>query len=86
MSSTYLTSENMTIISRLLFEIRELGRAAQIRKLSVRPLIKRFEKGIFDENRLPIVLRRFLGQQKLNIAALDRWNNEGGSVTTGATG
>lgn len=85
MSSTYLTSENMNMISRLLSETCEIGKISETGKLSARLLVRRFEKGTFNENRLRLILRRFLRQQSSLSASLDRWNDEGGLISTGAT-
>ncbi|QOD65808.1 hypothetical protein HGK82_22200 [Ochrobactrum sp. MT180101] len=79
MSSTYLNSTNITMISRLLREARQPGDTQDLRTNAARYLTHRFQEGTFDEDRLRIALNQFIKKHRTMAKAVDRWDDEGGA-------
>ena len=84
MSSTYLTSHDLNMIVRLLDEVRMTGRLAENDIIAERLLIRRFEKGTYDERRLRIILKRHIFNYPNNAKEQNAWENEGGAIVTPA--
>lgn len=82
MSSTYLTSHNLNMIARLLGEARASGELAENDIIAERLLIRRFERGTFNEGRLRIILRRHVFNYPNNAKEQNEWENEGGAIGT----
>ncbi|MBV2144227.1 hypothetical protein KUG47_12055 [Falsochrobactrum sp. TDYN1] len=80
MSSTYLNSSNMNMITRLLREARTPGDTYDLPTKAARFLVHRFESGTVDEGRLRIALKRFTVRHNAMYAAVNRWDNEGGAT------
>jgi hypothetical protein len=82
MSSTYLTSDNMNLIERLLSEVRG---SAPMRNLDretaeARLLVGRVEQGTTNEIELRDALSRHVVRHKVMDSALARWDGEGGAM------
>jgi hypothetical protein len=82
MSSTYLTSDNMNLIERLLSEVRGAGpiRNFDRETAAARLLIQRFEQGMTKESELRCALSHHMGLHKIMDSALERWDGEGGAI------
>jgi hypothetical protein len=82
MSSTYLTSDNMNLIERLLSEVRGAGLIRNLDRetAAARLLIQRFEQGMTEESELRISLSHHVGLHKIMDSALERWDGEGGAI------
>lgn len=68
------------MISRLLGEVRASGELAENDITAERLLIRRFERGTFNEGRLRIVLRRHVFNYPNNAKEQNEWENEGGAI------
>ncbi len=79
MSSTFLNSVNINMISRLLRDARLPGDSQDLRNEAARYLTHRFQDGTFDEDRLRIALDQFIKKHKAMDNAVDRWDDEGGA-------
>jgi hypothetical protein len=81
MSSTYLTSDNMNMIERLLSEVRGSGSIRNFDRetAEARLLIGRVEGGTTSEDELRGALARHVGLHKIMDGALSRWDAEGGA-------
>ncbi|EXL04022.1 hypothetical protein [Aquamicrobium defluvii] len=86
MSSTYLTSQDMNLVGRLLDEKRELGKLRGIERetSAARFLVRRIEQGTANEMRLRIALGRHLRLCDTQNSAVSRWDGEGGAIGKGA--
>jgi len=84
MSSTYLTSDNMNLIERLLSEVRGPGSIRNFDRetAEARLLIGRVEGGTTSEDELRGALSHHVGLHKILDSALARWDSEGGSPGT----
>jgi hypothetical protein len=82
MSSTYLTSDNMNLIERLLSEVREPGPASNIDReiAEARLLVGRVEQGTTNEVELRDALSRHVVRHKIMDSAIARWDGEGGAM------
>ena len=81
MFSTYLTSDNMNLIERLLCEVRGSGpnRNSDRETAEARLLIGRVERGATNEDELRGALAHHVGLRKIMDSALARWDAEGGA-------
>lgn len=86
MSSTYLTSQDMNLIGRLLDEMRDLGklRGFDGEASAARFLVRRIEQGTSSEMRLRIALKRHLRLGDALNGSTSRHDAEGGITGTGA--
>lgn len=84
MSSTYLTSDNMNLIERLLSEVRGSGpiRNFDRETAEARLLVGRVEGGTTSEDELRGALAHHVELHKIMDSALARWDGEGGSPGT----
>jgi hypothetical protein len=82
MSSTYLTSDDMNLIERLLSEVRGAGPTPNFDRetAEARFLIKRVEQGTTNEDELRAALSHHVGLHKITDSALPRWGGEGGAI------
>jgi hypothetical protein len=82
MSSTYLTSDNMNLIERLLSEVRGAGLIRNLDRetAAARLLIQRVEQGMTKESELRGALSHHVGLHKIMDSALERWDGEGGAI------
>lgn len=85
MSSTYLTSDDMNLIERLLGEIGEHGPLRNFdRNAAARFLVQSFQRGATSEADLRASLSRHLNHHKAMDGAVARWDEEGGSTGNNA--
>lgn len=77
MSSNYLTSENMSMIRRLLAEIRQRGSQPDPDRETA---TARFQNGTTTVDDLGKRLTRYAHQRTTMDRAIDRWDNEGGAL------
>jgi hypothetical protein len=82
MSSTYLTSDDMNLIERLLSEVRGAGPTRNFDRetAEARFLIKRVEQGATSEDELRGALSYHVDLHKIMDSALSRWAGEGGAI------
>ncbi|MDW6026512.1 hypothetical protein SAZ10_32605 [Mesorhizobium sp. BAC0120] len=78
MSSTYLTSDNMTTIERLLAEVRETGpeRSLEIETAQARLLVHAFEGGMAIESDLRSLLAEHVKLRRVIDRSHQRWTSE----------
>ncbi|GLU27459.1 MULTISPECIES: hypothetical protein [Brucella/Ochrobactrum group] len=80
MSSNALNYRNITMISRLLREVRKPGDTQELRTDAARYLARRFQEGTCDEGRLNIALKQFAKKHRTMAKAVERWDDEGGAI------
>jgi len=80
MSSNALNHRDITMISRLLREVRKPGDTQDLRTDATRYLARRFQEGTCDEARLKIALKQFARKHRTMAKAVDRWDDEGGAA------
>lgn len=87
MSSTYLTSTDMTMIERLLAEVREPGpeRSFDRETAAARFLIQHFTPNADAENQLRKKLAVHINTLDTVANAIARWDDDGGAIRRGAT-
>ncbi|MEJ5083398.1 MULTISPECIES: hypothetical protein [unclassified Ochrobactrum] len=80
MSSNALNHRDITMISRLLREVRKPDDTQDLRSDAARYLARRFQEGTRDEGRLKIALKQFAKKYRTMAKAVDRGDDQGDEV------